>query len=316
MILLNLGVDIVPISRKIANAFYMEYCMHGRSLLMLFALLLSHSLPAQVYKPKNPPLYLSLDYPSYSQNGLFSMYLMVLGMVQEYDKGKLAGCEVDFGTEGVYYEPAMGPNWWEYYFEPIKLGSKLRAVVRKTTHDEKWNYALTTEHEIPKSKNHQYIEKYIHLKPHMNKKVSDFADTYFANHWMIGVHYRGTDKVIEAPRIAYNDVVNQINRVIELTVKALPYSIFVATDEQPFLDHMKEQFPDRVVYLEDGIRSTHGGSVHHSERELNYKKGEDAVLDCVLLSRCNILLRTSSNLSLVSTFINPDMPVIELSKRY
>jgi hypothetical protein len=46
----------------------------------------------------------------------------------------------------------------------------------------------------------------------------------------------------------------------------------------------------------------------------NRAKGEDAVMDCLLLSRCQYLVRTASNLSLCSTLFSPDMPVMLLNR--
>ena len=46
------------------------------------------------------------------------------------------------------------------------------------------------------------------------------------------------------------------------------------------------------------------------------KEVENALIDCILLSKTDLLIRTSSNFSLASTFFNPKLPVIELSKRH
>ena len=50
--------------------------------------------------------------------------------------------------------------------------------------------------------------------------------------------------------------------------------------------------------------------------ETPFQKGEDAVLDCLLLSRCQVLIRTASNLSQCSALINPDVPEIALNRGY
>ena len=36
----------------------------------------------------------------------------------------------------------------------------------------------------------------------------------------------------------------------------------------------------------------------------NYKKGEDALMDCLLLSRCSFLLKSSSALSQFAVYFN------------
>ena len=46
-----------------------------------------------------------------------------------------------------------------------------------------------------------------------------------------------------------------------------------------------------------------------------YKLGKEAVIDCLLLSKCNHLIRTSSCLSLVSEYFNPQLTDTLLNKR-
>jgi hypothetical protein len=54
--------------------------------------------------------------------GMFSNFLTVLGFLEYYEKGLYTGVKVNFENRGLYYEHALGSNWWEYYFEPIALG--------------------------------------------------------------------------------------------------------------------------------------------------------------------------------------------------
>ncbi len=54
----------------------------------------------------------------------------------------------------------------------------------------------------------------------------------------------------------------------------------------------------------------------HLKLSNNYLHGEEAFIDCLLLSKGDVLIRTSSNLSLWSTYFNPIMPVIALNARY
>ena len=266
-------------------------------------------------KNRRRSTYLILDNPIH-RNGLFSIFTMVLGLLKMYDSGQCIGCEVNFENKGVYYDETFGLNWWEYYFEPIKLGNK-NGIIKKIGNNQKIKLSSQCEYNTSRDQNHIYIEKYIHLKPHILEKIKQFKDTYFTEH-MIGVHYRGTDKVIEAPRIPYESVFEKINYILQTSTDSHLYKIYIATDEQSFLEYMKEQFHEKIVFLEGIYRSSNNNNnpIHHLETDMNYKKGEEAVLDCILLSHCDILIRTSSNLSLVSTFFNNLMPIIELSTRY
>ena len=53
---------------------------------------------------------------------MFSVFLTVVGFLHFYEQEGWDGARVDFRKEGLYYDPRIGSNWWEYYFEPIVLG--------------------------------------------------------------------------------------------------------------------------------------------------------------------------------------------------
>ncbi|MCF7730766.1 MAG: hypothetical protein K9N23_03725 [Akkermansiaceae bacterium] len=121
----------------------------------------------------------------------------------------------------------------------------------------------------------------------------------------MGIHYRGTDKLIsEAVRIPYAEALDVLAGLDSRI------HFFVATDEQAFLDAMLDRFGRRVIFREQH-RSTDGTPIHHFEPDhasLGCIRGKDAILDAILLARCHALIRTVSNLSLASTFMNPNIP--------
>lgn len=93
--------------------------------------------------------------------------------------------------------------------------------------------------------------------------------------------------------------------------------VFIATDEQSLLDYMTLHYPSKVIYYEGSERSINGVCVHLSGHGGSpYKKGEDALIDCLLLSKTDIILKTSSNLSLCATYFNPDIPVVHITARH
>lgn len=79
---------------------------------------------------------------------------------------------------------------------------------------------------------------------------------------------------------------------------------------------MKSIFPLQVCNLENIYRSSNSLLPIHKSNVNPYESGKAAILDMILLSKTNLLLRTSSNLSLWSTYMSPDLPVIELNKRH
>lgn len=114
---------------------------------------------------------------------------------------------------------------------------------------------------------------------------------------LLGVHLRGTDKVVRRkvqPERYY--------RLVDAFVAAHPRAlIFVATDDVRYLRAMVSRYGDAVVYRQAGYRSD---NVIRDERLAPREKGADALLDALLLSGCDFLLKTTSALSEFAIWLN------------
>ena len=266
-------------------------------LLLLIVLAISFSLEAD----EKPFIQMTAR-----QSGLFSMFNSLLYFLADYENGSISGLEVDFKDKGPYYEAEFGPNWWHYYCEPIFIGNKCGMQIRYK--------ALGFPREFSRQEAHILAQKYIRVLPHIQQKVEQFIQANFEKYFVIGLHYRGTDKIIHAPRVAYEEAISRVQALVESLRQ--DYKIFVATDEQAFIETIQQAFPGRVIFQMEAIRSTNGKPIHLKQKANGYKLGEDALTDCLLLSRSDYLIRTNSNLSLWSTYFNPDVPVVELNQRY
>lgn len=245
--------------------------------------------------------------------GLFSVFKSMLNLLTQYEKGIIQGVQINFGTTGLYYDSKYGANWWEYYFEPLCVGDQKRATIVFSCED------LSSIHYVKiedlRKNNHSLIQKYIRLKPHLQNKIKTFMAKDFQGNFIIGVHYRGTDKDTESARIDYKIMLQKIsNQIKKLSPKKQKkYKIFVATDEIQFLELMLSQFPGKVCYNSDIPRSSNGMPLHIDPNRNPYMAGEGAIIDCILLSKTNILIRTNSNLSECSCFFNPVVPSLLIS---
>lgn len=246
--------------------------------------------------------------------GMFSSFMSVLGMLDYYDTDHLSGAKVDFGVDGsfgLYHDPSLGPNWWDYYFEPIDLGQHNGEPIYTLNGPQGSDFAMHIEFQVPRKRANWLISRYVHVKPHILEKVDNFVLKNFLKDATIGIHFRGTDKE-EAPRAAY-EAFNEYIEVWRIIFDQPNAKIFIATDDQGFLNYMNALYPNQVVSYEC-FRSSDGQPVHFVGRD-NYKKGEEALIDCLLLSRCNVLIKSSSNLSLCSAYFNPDMPMVHMTTR-
>lgn len=239
--------------------------------------------------------------------GLFSLYCQVLGCLLVSD---ILGCSLRLRFyDGDYRTPATGPDgWWVQFFEssvylPERNRSKVSVNLPPTKKSARFAHlGVGMDRHLAHS-----LSTRVQIRPEITASASSWEKEHLEGHPVVGIHYRGTDKLlIEAVRVPYGAVIATLTRM-DSRIR-----FFVATDEDAFLKAMKETFGERVVSL-DHHRSTDSTPVHHfdaSHESLGYTRGLEALMDAMLLSRCNGMIRTSSNLSLASTFLNPNIPVL------
>lgn len=237
-------------------------------------------------------------------SGFFSEFAAVLGLLDHYERWRhlYAGVRVEF-CHGLYYDPAFGPDWWQYYFEAVEVdgGPGVPArVVSPYYHDL---CANRVERAMSRDTAAALIDRYVTVRPHVQTLVDQFSGEHWLDRFVIGLHYRGTDKAEDAPRVPYERV-EAIVRDTMSRAGADRCRLFLATDEQAFLDYMRPRFPGQLRYRAM-FRSVDGRPTDTVNADGNYKKGEDALVDCLLLSRTHHLIRTASNLSMCATLFNP-----------
>ena len=246
-------------------------------------------------------------------SGLFSEVAAVIGALEHYEAWRsiYAGLQVDFKNHGLYHDSTAGDNWWEYYFESINLGSAAGAVTRAVAALQHDAFAYRVEQSMPRTTAAAVVGRHVRIKPFVIERVERFWREALASDRVIGVHYRGTDKAEDAAAIPYDTMSTAIRAALQAEGPGR-CQIFVATDDQAFLDHARAVFPDQVHALP--MRRSEDGRPLHKTHGEGFSQGADAVIDCLLLARCHRLIRTTSNLSLCSTLFNPALPVTLLGR--
>jgi hypothetical protein len=119
----------------------------------------------------------------------------------------------------------------------------------------------------------------------------------------LGLHYRGTDKnqrTIDTNPVSVDDFLALATAF--LATRPAIRCVFVASDEPGFLALARERLAGREVRgLGDvPFHKAPGAAVTPG-------KADRALLDCVLLSRCSVVLKCSSALSGFAKVLNPDL---------
>ncbi|MBY0497761.1 MAG: hypothetical protein K2Y23_26430 [Cyanobacteria bacterium] len=243
-------------------------------------------------------------------SGLFSEAAAVIGCLEHYLRhpSLYAGMRVDFHTHGLYYDCARGPNWWEYYFEPIALGECRAAAlaVPDWQHDA---FAERVELAMPRRTAAGLVRRHMRPAAVIRQRVDAVWRSIADGTTVIGVHYRGTDKWEGARPVPYDTVIREVERVAQQLGDG--WRVFLATDEQSCVTRFSAALERRLVRLE--IERSGDGTPLHTRPRQGAQHGEDAITDCLLLTRCHHLVRTDSDPGLFATFFNPDLPVTLLS---
>jgi len=213
------------------------------------------------------------------------------------------------GHNGSVNEP------WEYYFEPVseqhyEPGDTIHASYGDPDgfgipngpgcYDEKFHKEL-------KFAMHDAIEKYIRIKPVIREKIETFYQQHMQGKLVIGIHLRGTDKLLEAR--AHNPQ-QILDKIAEFTVQIRQICwFFVATDEERLLDLAKQKFGDRVISY-NSRRSHNAIPVHYLPNKDGAIVGEEVLIEAQLLSRCKLFIHTRTNVATAVLFFNPHIKSI------
>ena len=147
--------------------------------------------------------------------------------------------------------------------------------------------------------------KYLSPQPDVQADIDRFWSDHGLDGKVLGVHFRGTDKTDEAPRVEYETVGRYVRDY--LFEHSETSAIFVSSDERRFVEYAAATFGDiSVVYREDFRRAETLQPVH-TNLDAVLEIQRDAVLNCLLLARCNALIKTASFLSAFSALLNPEM---------
>ena len=250
---------------------------------------------------------------------------------------------VRFPGRTPFYEKSVGANAFEYYFEqpcagpppqkgPPMLTCEQRELVHRQlpwavrtyyygAHDPQpepgRNETLTYDEEWYGSHRMEaarLVRTYLKLQPHIRTKVEGIASQLLGSAPILGVHLRGTDKgKYLSARSGRPVPPSEYLRYVEAYLKATPAGrVFVATDSPSFLADAKRIFPsDKLILRDEVLRDENnvafkgrGGGKH------NYRKGEEVLIDALLLSRSDWLMQSLAMTKIAAQSIATERHVI------
>lgn len=190
----------------------------------------------------------------------------------------------------------------------------------------------------------EYLFKYFKFNPSITKRVQQFTKQ-FSNKKVLGLHYRGTDKnkVNWVTHISIDEFII----VIDHHLKHIQYdAIFISTDDFQFIDKMNDRYNQKyvILYYDEEKNSDDKNSIHlnrlkvienkiekiksckddmdklvilehelKTETQYNRMLFENVVVNSFILSKCDLVLKTHSQVSAYSKVFNPELEIYRVN---
>lgn len=237
------------------------------------------------------------------QRGLFSIFIETLDIIAANGKKNIDVC-----YSRTLYNDNSNENMWGYYFEPIINDTKRKY---DTT-----SFTVRVYRDRRIKENRQMLgllNRVLKERIRIRKNLTDKADSFFYENLpktgVIGVHIRGTDHI----RIYGNDVSLEryFSKIDELLNVGYTH-ILLATDDNRFFRAFKIKYGNKVVVYSK-IRGESDAGIHFQNDEVRSLKGEEVVIDWLLLSKTGYFIHGESNVATAVLILNPDIKRVNLA---
>jgi len=144
--------------------------------------------------------------------------------------------------------------------------------------------------------------------------IASVCDRFWHEHFhgkrVLGVHFRGTDKPgPEADAVPFSEMLDVIEGCFHSRLDA----IFLATDDHDFFEFVTAS-PLRPYVC--WFQAPQEQKPLWLPSRKNFRKGAEAILDCLLLSRCAVLIKTPSLLSSWCKVFRPELELVLVGKPF
>ena len=254
---------------------------------------------------------------SQKKRGFFSLLLFVLNHIKYAKKKKLIPV-IDMKYHPTLYNEEKvlfgTKNSWEYYFNKINKVNINNVYKSKNyifceeenifTKNNKFHYSLKKIFTENIKINNNILKKYLYYKNKIFNKKDQF----------LGIHFRGTDM-----KYSTHHPLPLTRKQVDKKVKYLmsKYNlnkIFLVTEDTKNFNFFINNFKDYKILYIDNFRTSKTLAFDEDYRKNHkYKMGEEALINSLLLSNCNVLISTQTGITDFAHFINPSLKFLKIN---
>ncbi len=217
----------------------------------------------------------------------------------------------------VYGSEADG-ELWERFFEPLHFPG---APAEELASHEYADLAMTGLHAYRMYKRgSSWRELYgrafaahVHVREELRERTTELWRDG-AGRRNVGVHYRHPEHSHECPRdIPAMDAFIARTRAIIAGERSA--SVVLATDVSEAVDRFRDAFGERLLVQPDVARAAAGATQYEWDAPTGIEMGRQALIDALLLARCDVLVHTTSNLATAVGYMNPRLRMVYCESR-
>jgi len=246
--------------------------------------------------------------------GFFSLFREVLYLISLNSEKNI---EVAYYKTDYNDEP--DDNIWEYCFLPIDNRPERKKPYRYLFATEPFKNSFADSQRYRNIFN-RIINDRIKIRKEIENKISEFISRNFSGKKVVGVHFRGADTLyatnLQPKRSLKKLPIENYFSVIDGLLKEGYNAIFLGTDDEEAFKKFKEKYGEKLCSY-SSIRSSEQGAVYDWglwRTNISLKKTdkrqvcEEALVDAVLLSKCDHFIHGQSNLSCAVKYFSARIP--------
>lgn len=297
---------------------------------------------SQVWRPEEPLRYGDLEFAAivlignHDPNAGLSVLMTYAlnGIRKALERNWLPVINFDHQVHSYFYQASLGTNVWEYFWEPV-YGVSLESVlalresgaispeqIKSFSKQEMadwhqrdpsrigtfWNSTRPANPDAwmraSRRRAQEMYSRYIHIRSSIVRKAELFAAENFNSDYLFTAHVRSTDFAHAAatPVKRYFDKLDEL--VSEKNL--LHYRVFLATDQEQIVQLFQEQYGRKLVTY-NANRSRTDVAAYKDSSISGYRKGEDVLVDIMLLARGDHLLKCAASAGEFAIWMNPSL---------
>lgn len=241
-----------------------------------------------------------------NERGLFSFVIQYLSAHRHYLDNPSVIIDFDLNQKSAYFDSGIEftNNVWNYFFNSLDSSENITSEenIVWTEIGNFYGYSFNFKDEKEREISSKIISEKLILREEIVEEINCFFEKNLKDKKILGVHKRGTDIGYHHQAKSLGEYFSEID-----AIKDNFDVIFLSTDERIVVDEFEKKYSNVLNYSYDSLSVSKDKPNFKAKTMGGYKTGKDAVLDAYILSKCDFLIQTNSNLSNFSLLVNPNL---------